>query len=140
MNLNHFMADKMPPNPEPAPEQTESVSAADTFDELPDGRIPQGQRNTTMSRLAGKLIKRYGNTREVREKFLEKAKACDPPLDMNELKTIWGSAAKFGKTISAQAGYVPPEEYNGPTPRKPDDYSDVGQAYAFAKHCRDYVR
>lgn len=42
MNLNHFMADKMPPNPEPAPEQTESVSAADTFDELPDGRIPQG--------------------------------------------------------------------------------------------------
>ena len=137
MNLNSFMAEKTPPKPEPTPEQK---SVTNAFAELPDGRIPEGERNTTMSRLAGKLIKRYGNTREAREKFLEKAKACDPPLDMNELKTIWGSAVKFGKTVSAQAGYVLPEEYNGPTPRKPDDYSDVGQAYAFAKHCRSYVR
>lgn len=140
MNLNSFMADKTPPKLETAPEQTEPVSSLDAFAELPEGHIPEGTRNTTMSRLAGKLIKRYGNTREARERFLEKAKACDPPLDMNELKAIWGSAVKFGKTVSAQAGYVPPEEYNGPTPRKPDDYSDVGQAYAFAKHCRDYVR
>ena len=140
MNLNSFMADKTPPKPEPVPEQKKPVSSADAFAELPGGHIPEGQRNTTMSRLAGKLIKRYGNTREAQEKFLEKAKACYPPLDMIELKTIWGSAVKFGKTISAQAGYVPPEEYNGPTPLKPDDYSDVGQAYAFAKHCRDYVR
>lgn len=88
MNLNSFMADKTPPKPEPAPEQTESVSTADAFAELPDGHIPVGTRNTTMSRLAGKLIKRYGNTREAREKFLEKAKACNPPLDMTELKTI----------------------------------------------------
>lgn len=35
---------------------------------------------------------------------------------------------------------MPPEEYNDPTPCKPDDYSDVGQAYAFAKHCCNYVR
>ena len=33
-----------------------------------------------------------------------------------------------------------PEEFNAPTPRKPDDYSDVGQVYAFAKHCRAHVR
>ena len=72
--------------------------------------------------------------------FLERAKCCVPPLDENELDGIWSSAAKFGKAVSAQPGYVPPEEYNNPTPCKPDDYSDVGQAYAFAKHCRNYVR
>ena len=129
MNLNSFMAEKTP-----------SQSVTDAFVELPDGRIPEGERNKTLSHIAGCLVKRYGNTREAREKFLEKAKLCDPPLDVSELKTIWGSAVKFGKKLSAQEGYVPPEKFNDPTPRKPDDYSDVGQAYAFAKHCRGYVR
>lgn len=140
MNLNSFMAEKTPPKPEPKQEALQEQPVTSAFAELPDGRIPEGERNKTLSHIAGKLIKRYGNTREAREKFLEKAKSCDPPLDMSELKTIWSSAVKFGKTVSAQAGYVPPEQFNDPTPRKPDDYSDVGQAYAFTKHCRDYVR
>ena len=92
-----------------------------------------------MSHIAGRLVKRYGDTHEARGAFLEKAKCCVPPLDENELDSIWSSAVKFGKAVSAQPGYVPPEEYNDPTPCKPDDYSDVGQAYAFAKHCRNYV-
>lgn len=133
MNLTNFMAAQISPTPE-------QQSAAADFAELPDGRIPEGARNSTLSHIAGCLIKRYGNTGEAWEKFLEKAKACDPPLDSAELKTIWSSAVKFGKKLSTQEGYIPPEEFNAPTPRKPEDYSDVGQAYAFAKHCRDHVR
>ena len=53
MNLNSFMADKTPPKLETAPEQTEPVSSLDAFAELPEGHIPEGTRNTTMSRLAG---------------------------------------------------------------------------------------
>ncbi len=148
MDLNAFMTDKTPPKPEPKQEtmaeqnpQTEPVSSADAFAELPDGRIPEGQRNTILSRLAGKLIKRYGNTPEAREKFLERAKTCDPPLDERELNTIWNSAVKFGKrTFIVGENYLSPEEYNNPTPRKPEDYTDVGQAYVFAKYCRPFVR
>ena len=119
MNLNGFMADKTPKSVE---------------------RIPEGERNSTMSQIAGRLVKRYGDTDEARRRFAEKAKTCDPPLGAAELRSIWSSAVKFGNRIASQEGYVSPEEFNDPTPRKPDDYSDVGQAYAFAKHCREYVR
>ena len=120
--------------------QVDPSTSCNSFAALPDGHIPEGRRNTVMSRIAGRLVKRYGDTHEARGIFLERAKCCVPPLDENELDGIWSSAAKFGKAVSAQPGYVPPEEYNNPTPCKPDDYSDVGQAYAFAKHCRNYVR
>lgn len=137
MNLNRFMADKSQALKKT---QVDSVASYDSFAELPDGHIPEGRRNTVMSHIAGRLVKRHGDTHEARGIFLEKAKSCVPPLDENELNGIWSSAVKFGKVVSAQPGYVPPEEYNDPTPCKPDDYSDVGQAYAFAKHCRNYVR
>ena len=42
MNLNSFMAEKLPP----APEQK---SAVDAFAELPDGRIPEVAWNSTLS-------------------------------------------------------------------------------------------
>ena len=137
MNLNCFMEDKAQALKEP---QVDPSTSCNSFAALPDGHIPEGRRNTVMSRIAGRLVKRYGDTHEARGIFLERAKCCVPPLDENELDGIWSSAAKFGKAVSAQPGYVPPEEYNNPTPCKPDDYSDVGQAYAFAKHCRNYVR
>lgn len=137
MNLNRFMEDKAQALKEP---QVDPSTSCNSFAALPDGHIPEGRRNTVMSRIAGRLVKRYGDTHEARGIFLERAKCCVPPLDENELDGIWSSAAKFGKAVSAQPGYVPPEEYNNPTPCKPDDYSDVGQAYAFAKHCRNYVR
>ena len=119
MELNKFMADKHP--------QTESV-------------IPDGKRNTTLSRKAGCLVKRYGNTETAKEMFLETADRCESPLPDAELKSIWKSAVKFGEKVAKQDGYIPPEEYNDPTAHKPDDYSDVGQAAVFAKYCRDYVR
>jgi hypothetical protein len=75
-------------------------------------QIKQGSRNSEMSHIAGKLIKRYGNTEESRHAFLEMAAKCDPPLSQTELRTIWNSAKKFGKKIKKQEGYVSPEEYN----------------------------
>lgn len=131
MNLNHFMTDKAQSLKEP---RDDPAASYNSFAALPDVYIPEGQRNTVMSHIAGRLVKRYGDTHEARGAFLEKAKCCVPPLDENELDSIWNSAVKFGKAVSAQPGYVPPEVYNDPTPCKPDDYSDVGQAYAFAKH------
>ncbi|MCI1264068.1 MAG: primase C-terminal domain-containing protein, partial [Saccharofermentans sp.] len=131
MNLNEFMKTQ-------ATEQELLTAPAEEpdFDEV----IPEGQRNSTMSRIAGRIIKRYGDTNEAKRRFAEKAAACNPPLDPKELQTIWSSAIKFGGKVSQQDGYIPPEDYNNPTSRKPADYSDLGQAYAFAKFCRDYVR
>ena len=137
MELNKFMSQQAPP---PQPEPEKPLPTDDLFAELPDDEIPEGKRNSTMSQIAGKLIKRFGNTDEAKKLFLEKAKSCNPPLSQNELKSVWKSAVKFGKKVAAQEGYIPPEQYNDPTPRKPEDYSDVGQAYIFAKHCRSYVR
>ena len=92
--------------------------------------IPQGQRNSTMSRMAGKLVKRFGVTEEAHAKFLEKAAECDPPLDDEELEGIWASACKFGKKVTSQEGYVPPDQY-GENSLIPDDFSDVGEARTF---------
>ena len=132
MQLNEFMAQQAPPE--------QSQQTIDASADPPVERIPEGQRNTTMSQIAGKLIKRYGNTDEAKRLFVEKSKACDPPLSHDELRSIWRSAIQFGKKVAAQPDYIPPGQYNDPTPRKPEDYSDIGQAYAFAKHCRSYVR
>ena len=43
-------------------------------------QVPEGQRNSTMSHIAGKIIKRYGNTEEAYQIFLKKAELCNPPL------------------------------------------------------------
>lgn len=79
------------------------------------------------SRIAGKLVKRFGVTEDAHEKFLEKAAECYPPLDDDELEGIWHSACKFGSKVTAQDGYIPPEQY-GQQPMLPDDFSDVGEA------------
>ena len=48
-----------------------------------------------MSRFSGRILKRYGNTEKAHVSFLEFAQKCDPPLDDEELSTIWNSAVKF---------------------------------------------
>lgn len=95
--------------------------------------IEEGSRNSTMSHLAGRIIKRYGATDEAREIYLERAKECRPPLEQEELDRIWGSAVKFGRRVAEQEGYIPPERYNATL--KPEDYSDMGQAKVL---CREY--
>ena len=93
--------------------------------------IPEGQRNSTLSHFAGRVLKRYGDTEEAYAAFMERAAKCAPPLEDAELKTIWRSAQGFYQRISQEDDYVPPEEWN---PEKsgfryaPDDRTDVGQA------------
>ena len=103
-------------------------------------QVPEGQRNSTMSHIAGKIIKRYGNTEEAYQIFLKKAELCNPPLPESELKVIWRSASKFGKKVSNQKGYIPPEQYNSDCRLKPEDFSDVGQATVLATEYKDILR
>ena len=89
-------------------------AAEDAFVEM-ERTIPEGSRNSTLSHAAGKILKRWGDTKEARKKFLEEAEKCHPPLEREELQQIWSSALKFyrGK-VKKQPDYVPPEEYNAP--------------------------
>ena len=97
--------------------------------------ITEGKRNATMSRKAGKIVKRFGYNEEAHEIFLKEAEKCDPPLEDDELDKIWHSAARTVKLAQEQPGYIPPEEFNAIGSLKPDDYSDVGQAKVIALEC-----
>lgn len=118
----------------------------DLFDEyMPQGDfghsiIPEGSRNATMSRFAGRIIKKYGDTERAYQTFLEEAAKCVPPLDNAELSTIWHSAQRFYTKLSQQDGYVAPEVYNDPACYKPEDYSDVGQAEVLGKYFSSELR
>ena len=118
----------------------------DLFDEnLPQGSfdtyvIPEGSRNATMSHFAGRVIKKYGDTDEAHQAFLEEAAKCVPPLGSTELSSIWHSAQRFYVKLSQQAGYVAPEVYNDPSCYKPEDYSDVGQAEVLGKYFSSELR
>lgn len=114
--------------------------------------IPQGQRNSTMSHFAGRVVKRYGATEKALQIFMEEADKCDPPLPDEELASIWQSACRFAEKVQSQEGYVAPEDYNDEFCRetlKPADYSDIGQAKVLAKEygvelrytaATDYIR
>ena len=102
------------------------------FDSKTD-EIAVGSRNSTMSHIAGRLIKRYGNTDEAHQLFLKASEKCIPPLEDGELNKIWASAGKFGTKVSSQEGYIPPEVYNSDSVLKPGDFSDVGQAVVLAR-------
>ena len=116
-----------------------SLSVEDWLTLMKSNRnIPQGQRNSTMSRIAGKLVKRFGVTDTAYQKFLEKAAECEPPLPDDELETIWHSACKFGKKVASQDGYISPEEY-GRHSLIPEDFSDVGEARTFVDSFSDEV-
>lgn len=124
----------------------------DCLVKTPERGIPQGQRNSTMSHFAGRVLKRYGNTDKAYRIFQEEAEKCNPPLEEEELDTIWQSACRFAKKVQGQEGYVPPEDYNDEFCReslKPSDYSDIGQAKVLAREygvelrytaATDYIR
>lgn len=97
-----------------------------------DGEIREGSRNATMSRFAGRVIVRFGNTDKARNLFDQKAQQCVPPLPPSELDAIWHSALKFGAKVAATPGYIPPERYAQMTGLKPSDFTDVGQATVLA--------
>lgn len=116
------------------------VEPEDDFDEeevSSSGPILEGSRNNTMSRFSGRVLKRFGVTEKARDAFLEHAKKCDPPLEDDELNSIWASAVKFfNKKVVTGEGYVPPEEYNADfdgASLNPEDYSDIGEAKVLAR-------
>jgi len=102
--------------------------------------IAEGSRNATMSRFAGRVIKKFGDNETALNCFLEEAEKCTPPLDQQELMTIWHSAQKFYAKVQMQDGYISPEVYNDDTTYKPEDFSDVGQAEVLAKHFSGELR
>lgn len=108
------------------------------------GSILQGSRNKTLSHFAGRALKRFGETEKAKQVFLDEAAKCDPPLEKDELKTIWYSALKFFRNkVKNQPGYVAPDEYNSDFEvgsLKPDDYSDIGQAKALVKEYGEELR
>ena len=74
--------------------------------------IPEGSRNATLSHIAGKLLKRYGNSGgKALDEYMKACDRCEPPLDIKEIEAIWRSAEKFYEKISASENYIPPEEY-----------------------------
>ena len=76
------------------------------------GTIPQGSRNNTLSRKAGQLLKKHGDSEKAYNAFMSWAGKCEPPLDDVELSTIWVSAKGFfHSTIKNAPNYIPPDEY-----------------------------
>ena len=124
---------------------TQYLNAYD-FEEAEMNRIPdgfvirEGSRNSTLSHFAGRVIKKYGDTEKAYEVFMEKAALCDPPLEDEELITIWNSAKKFYKKLASQEGYIDPEQYNQEFNLEPLDYSDVGQATVLAREYENQLR
>ena len=75
--------------------------------------IPEGNRNSTLSRIGAKIIKRYGDTAKSKELFLQAAEQCIPPLEDRELEKIWGGKQRLYVKMRKQPGYIPPDAYNG---------------------------
>ena len=100
--------------------------------------IPEGSRNTTLSRFAGRVLKRYGIGEKAHAIFLEEAAKCDPPLPDDELGKIWNSACRFAKKVQSEPSYISPEEYGKSL--KPADYSDIGQARILAREYENELR
>ena len=106
-------------------------SASETHPRANSGVIVAGTRNNTMSHFAGRVLKRFGLTDRALQIYHEHAQKCDPPLEDDELETIWNSAVKFYTTkVMTRPDYVPPEQYEADFAGslKPADYSDIGQA------------
>ena len=107
--------------------------------------IKEGSRNATLSRFAGRVVKRYGWNDASHKIFMDEAAKCEPPLPDEELTKIWRSARKFERVVTQQDGYVPPDKFNiaklaGPAGcLKPEDYSDIGQAKILSKEYGDEI-
>lgn len=102
--------------------------------------IHEGNRNSSMSRYAARVLKRLGDTEEAHTAFIKQSNKCIPPLDDEELKTIWNSAKKFFKKISSSSAYIPADKYEDTNSYKPSDYTDVGQASVIAKYFSNELR
>lgn len=111
------------------------------------GSIPEGSRNSTISHSAGKILKRWGDTPEAYEKFMEVVAQCSPPLPEPEVSSTWKSAVRFfHEKVKKQPGYIPSEAYNAlPEPQWEQPIPFTQHALppfpvdAFPSAIRDYV-
>jgi P4 family phage/plasmid primase-like protien len=102
--------------------------------------ITSGKRNSTLSRFAGRIVKRYGANDKSYKIFMDESKKCDPPMELDELELIWKSATKFANKVKNQEGYIDPKDYNDDFSNnslKPTDYSDIGQAKILTREYKD---
>ena len=76
-------------------EQENVVTLEDAVSAVQIGSIPEGSRNSTVSHAAGKILKRWGDTSEAYEKFMEVVAQCSPPLPDFEVSSTWKSAVRF---------------------------------------------
>lgn len=76
-------------------------------------RIPKGQRNQTLTSLAGTMRKR-GMTQEAIEAALlaENRKRCDPPLPDTEVLGITSSIARYSSGVTAAAPCLQPSRHS----------------------------
>ena len=102
--------------------------------------IQEGSRNSSMNHFAGRILIRYGDSKEARDLFDKKAMLCSPPLSDEELEMIWKSALKFYKKVSSSDDYINPEDYTEGINLKPSEFSDIGQADVFVNEYKDKVR
>ena len=96
--------------------------------------ILEGSRNSTLSKVAARIVKRYGVGEDAKRMFWEQSKRCTPPLPVSELSSIWKSAGKFFQKVSREAGYMETEVYEkalGKPSLCPADFSDMGEAKVF---------
>lgn len=108
--------------------------------------IPEGSRNSTLSRIGAKIIKRYGDTAKSKELFLQAAEQCVLPLEDRELENIWAGKQRLYVKMRKQPGYIPPDAYNGTvsvvweTPLPFDEYDlSVFPVDALPETVRRYV-
>lgn len=106
--------------------------------------IPQGRRNDTLSAYALKVIKALGaDDGKARQQFDAKAAQCVPPLDDDELETIWRAAVRaYRAKVANKPDYLDPTAYalqglqGGSTDAaglRPSDYSNLAQARIFER-------
>ena len=106
--------------------------------------IQQGSRNDTLSAYALKVLKAKGaDDGTARQLFDAKAAQCVPPLDDEEITTIWRAAVRAYKAkVASRADYLDPTAYalqglqEGSTDAaglRPSDYSNLAQARIFER-------
>ena len=107
--------------------------------------IPVGARNSTLSRFAATVLKKYGNEDgKAYNAFVDYASKCEQPLSNKELATIWNSAkGNYIRNTKNAPDYVPPKEYASrdfADRLQPYDYTDIGQANVLAATCNDKLK
>ena len=114
MNLTAFMEKKK--QEAPAVEKTEGKVIPIKTPTKRSKTIPVGERNTTLSRRAGQILKRNGDTAGSRRRFDELCASCEERLSKAEEDTIYLSAQKFfHNTVEKSPTYIEPGNYDSPS-------------------------